>query len=329
MKTPKPEVNNKWMDTRLRLALLKESAAYRAFWRGVEPNILSAWIKYKRFFESPSRMYSYHENMLCNFEFIYCYMSLDDTPAATCENSTVCKLTESFRTGLLQFHIKAEHPIETIPSVLDPFNDDELPRILPISFSDRVSAIKQVSIKQSPIEHRNFIDGFDECIDILEPEERMFVIDVSRRKGDILAEMEIYLDRIPKIRKIAHKYESFAKNYVEWQPETNRQRIEETWQALKVWKLRRQKKTFLTISNETGLRVPAAKKAFARAYELIEGRLYNPELFKKLYQVILSAEVKRTCKDCPERATCTDPCPDVLAFIDQEHVKLHERHALD
>ena len=73
--------------------------------------------------------------------------------------------------------------------------------------------------------------------------------------------------------------------------------------------------------------------AYYRAYELIEGRQYERERFKKKYQTIQAAEVKKKidCDNCKELSNCAKTgnyCPDMLAFIDQDHVKLRERNTL-
>lgn len=299
---------NRWMSARARLALLKESAAYRAFWKENSIKILSAWEEDKLSIDNAAPL---------------CHLS--GNGCIDCKVATACHIDMHFRFDLLNaFSLIYEDSPRNFFPILDPYNEGELPDPLPnfIMFSDQRGAIEQVLFDTtSPNEH-NFGMNISVCEEPLAPGERMFIIDVTRRKSDILAEMGRFLDSIAEFRKRADN--PWVEEYAKWQPETERQREEETWQALKVWKLRRQKKTFLAISKETGLRVPAAKKAFARVYELIEGRRYEPEKFKKVYQEIQSAEVKRTCKDCLERDTCVDPCPDVLPFLEQDYVGLAE-----
>lgn len=308
--------HHKWMDDRLRLALLKESAAYRAFWEETGRHFLSACAETSR--------------------------KDNDSPLITNH------ISDEFFTKLYNFKIRMtlgrDRKDGFVKKILalDPFNDEELPDPLPVYFYDHLSPIKHVVCelpgstwrdcphedslaslgKPDPVQRpRPRIDLGVLNRKGLQPNERLLVVDISRRRGEIIAEMEAFLDRVSEFRK--HNDNPWAENYAKWKPETERQRGE-TWQALKVWKLRRRKTPFLAIKKETGLSVPAAKKAFARAYELIESRHYDREQFKKVYQEIQSAEVKRTCKTCPERDTCTDLCPDVLAFINQDQVGLPE-----
>ncbi len=300
---------NRWMSARMRLALLKESAAYRAFWEENSVKILSAWEEDKLSIDAAAP---------------FCHLS--GNGCKDCKFSIACHVDIHFRIDLLNaFSLNYEDSPQNFFPILDPYNEEELPDPLPkfIIFFDQRATMSQVLFDAtSPNEHPKGGVNITVCEEALAPGERMLIIDVTRRKSDILAEMGRFLDSISNFRKQADN--PWAEEYATWQPETERQREEETWLALKVWKLRRQKKTYLEISKETELRVPAAKKAFARAYELIEGRLYDRERFKKVYQKIQSAEVKRTCKDCPERDTCVDPCPEVLPFLEQDYIGLAE-----
>lgn len=326
-------------DKRLRLALLKESAKYRAFWEENDQKILSAWEEFRR--------YRPLDPLICMF--VLCEAFEDGYPT-NCKASKACMVSYKFRVGLHNFciqtddfrydkhkmFIEAKLAPQSIIPLLDPYNDEDLPSNLPIIFTDRLSPITQICSENIPFEHHQHqYEEISYDLDDICPNERLFKIDITRRKGEILSEITEILNKIEEIRKVSFHENTpdiWKKNYAKWKPEIKRQR-DENWEALKIWKLRRKKKTFKEISKETGLLIPATKKAFYRAYELIEGSPYDPEYFKKEYRKINLSEVKRKidCKNCQQRPECEKTgnyCPDMLNYINQDQVPLRERYEL-
>lgn len=149
-------------------------------------------------------------------------------------------------------------------------------------------------------------------------------MDLSCKKGQLLAEFKSFLESIDMHRQLCmvepDLFHEFRENYEQWN-QNGARFVKEAWRHLEVWRLRRQRQPFLEICRITGIKVDAAKKSFARAYELIEGRRYDPKRYKELYKEIVALELKKTCSTCQERNSCTEPCPDVIAFIDQEDGK--------
>jgi hypothetical protein len=254
---------------------------------------------------------------------------LTDQDARYHEWNQAWEMVVEFTDGLKRFGIETTLLCDEDTYVmLNPY-DEELPEVIPSYFLSQQPAVVQIANYEdvhAPREHRYCLPIEDIS---LGPAERLLKIDVSQKKGDILEDISQFLNTVSERKRAAEAGDTppWAETYVQWDTDVSRRR-EETWAALKVWKLRRQKKSFFTISKETGLLVPAAKKAFYRAYELIEGRKYDRAQYKDFHNEITTLEVKRTCKTCPERTTCTDPCPDVLAFIEQDEVKLRERSTL-
>ena len=68
---------------------------------------------------------------------------------------------------------------------------------------------------------------------------------------------------------------------------------------------------------EKDLSLVKIRKQFYRAYELIYSKKFDPERYRK-DKVIKKKHLKRICGNCPEYDTCKTPCPDVLAFVDQD-----------
>lgn len=93
-------------------------------------------------------------------------------------------------------------------------------------------------------------------------------------------------------------------------------------QALQVWEERRLRKPFNQIAKELGIKEPAAKKAFYKAYELIYGKKYDPADYEK--PDIKKEYNKRVCDTCTERPTCNNICPDVSNFVEQDTSYLRE-----
>ena len=251
----------------LRLAYLKESAAYRQFWKRRGHLVLE-------YFEA--RRSGRKVNPLSFWGAL-----------------------EGFGIHFLQLHVLNTPDVEHI---LNPYHDGELspaalaelPRVL------SAPAVKQIVKPGDPLE---CAEGIFRSNPELEPNERLLLVDLAQPRQQLMQEFKRFLAKASKNQ--------------------NRHRTE-AWQHLKVWRLRRQRKPFIEIARQTGLTVPAAKLAFARAFELIEGRRYDPVYYAQQYKTIESLELKKTCADCAERNTCVDLCPDVLSYIDQDQVTWHE-----
>ena len=277
----------------LRLALLKERAAYRAFWK-----------------EHPvEQILKAYERFLVDFE---------GRPE---DKIIICK----FNSHLYKFGIRpignTLESIEESLKVLDPFSDNTPTRI-PFDFKNQPSIVEfYLDELPDPLGEIGYVTRLDLP---LKPSERLLKVDLSRKRSELLAEFTHFLDAVDYFRQSDDVSPNFTENYKEWNPDRTRF-VKEAWRHLEVWQLRRQRQPFFEISRITGLSVDTAKKSFARAYELIEGRQYNPEGYRELYKEIITPELKKTCATCSERDTCSDLCPDVLAFIDQDYTSLHER----
>ena len=223
----------------------------------------------------------------------------------------------AFRSGLWSFGIRFDGGIRGTKAaqfveLLDPYNKDVPDLPFPV-FRDP-APVAVVECPGIPEEHRLTV-GVNE----LKPSERLLKVDLARPRGELLEEFKVFLDTVDLCRKSEDIPEDWKENYSAWDQDKSRLR-REAWQALEVWKLRREKKSFPEIAQKLEIGVSAAKQAFYRAFELIEGEPYQTEYFSQ-YQTISKQDLKRTCEVCPERAICTTPCPDVLAYILQDQVK--------
>lgn len=154
----------------------------------------------------------------------------------------------------------------------------------------------------------------------IQPYQRLLLIDLRENPTLLKERFAEFLDRIYWSRKVSRP--EWRDSYVGWVPDRSRER-KEAWQHLKVWRMRRHRKSFSEIARTLSttskkMAIDAAKKSFYRAFELIEERSYSPEEFRRDYWEIRKAELKRTCATCPDRNNCTVLCPDVLSFIEQD-----------
>ncbi len=307
-----------WMDDRLRMALLKEKAAYRDFWKEYDDErILAADREIREY-------YAMNPNPICGGR---------SGPDPNCSATTVLY---DFFTGLCSFNIffEGECPcgedLKSALYVLNPFHE-EVPDNLPFHFYVCPPVAQLVDFTDDPFaaldgkitpEH-HYLLSTDLAVSHLQPWGRLLRIDLRRSKKDIMKDISCYLDRVAELRK---KPVGWADNYKKWQPDVSREQ-KEAWRDLQIWRMRRgpRKKPFLQISRELGIKVDAAKKAFAQAYLLIEEHPLDGSHIKKRLKEVDLEELRRTCATCPEKpergGTCKEPCPDVLAFIEQDQIR--------
>ena len=162
----------------------------------------------------------------------------------------------------------------------------------------------------------------------LQPYEIALVVDTRGKTKNIIDSIKIYLKFPKKFNDVLKRASTLAGvpeddikrelDIVIWEPDNARHR-KEAWQHLEVWKARRKRKGFAEIAQELGYKTEdAAKKSFYKAYELSQGRDYDPEKLKPRIWRFEKEEVARSCATCPDRATCTELCPDVLLYVDHD-----------
>ena len=284
-------------DWRLRLALLKESAAYRQFWAEYTDKARSAY----QDIEELNRA-------------LQTAKSAAKISAAFERYNGACETLAAFNTQLYAFGLRG--PYGEALEALDPRNVD-LPEKLPVTFHEPL-AVVQIEVPGMPLEARAGVP-LKRVPEALAPSERILKLDLSRKRGEIEAELKRYLDAAEHYRASGDVPEAWRANYEQWEPDRSRFRTE-AWQALEVYRMRRQRKTFLEIAKTLKIHGAAAKKAFRRAYELIEARRYEPEFFRREAQAVRLPELRKTCGACSLRETCEELCPDVLGFVVQDEV---------
>jgi hypothetical protein len=150
------------------------------------------------------------------------------------------------------------------------------------------------------------------------PFERVYKVDLRKRKSQIMEELERYIDGA------ISKQEQSKDNYYAWKQDKSRYR-KEAWNHLKVWKLRKDKKSFSEIAKTLSISLDVAKKSFYRAFELTQNKQYDPEALRRDVWLVQKSELRKTCETCELRHSCDTLCPDMLLFVNQDQISRREK----
>jgi hypothetical protein len=192
------------------------------------------------------------------------------------------------------------------------FPEEFIAKMLPKLFFD--PAIEMIEIKgsnPSNFEESRVIKPIEAIERLgLKPWERIYKVDLRKKKTQIMIEFERCLDNA-YLNNLKILY--------------NKRDRSETLIHLEVWKLRKKRKNFSQIAKALNITLDAAKKSFYRAYELTQGKSYNPEVLKKEVWRVKKTDIKQTCDTCSKRNECEILCPDVLRYIDQDQIKRRKK----
>lgn len=194
---------------------------------------------------------------------------------------------------------------DEVLDLLDPENDNlekcssHLKEILPNLFMS--SSISEVGrcrgLVESPdgeLKYRRYdyqinIDDLN-----LRPEERVVKIDLSKNIGQIRTEFDFFIRRERRNQKVREglsaKLQEENSNYdlpITWRVQDKRNQIEAWEKQLRVWRLRRNRKSFQEIAYLVSEPVDTVKKRFYSAFEKITGEKYSRDIWKKLFFRIL------------------------------------------
>lgn len=179
----------------------------------------------------------------------------------------------------------------------------------------------------------------------IERYERILKIDLRNNPNQLIQEFKAFLEYEREYLKSGKRYEPIMEQVLGLEKDRNFKRLfdwdidnsrfrDEAWDQLKIWDLRRKKeivrergsgsifterRSFGRISNELKLTEDLVKKRFYRAYEITQGLKYDIEKNRELW-IIRKCELENECGTCEIRDDCNDPCPDVLPFIEQDHI---------
>jgi hypothetical protein len=131
-------------------------------------------------------------------------------------------------------------------------------------------------------------------------------INLNRPKEDILAEIQ-------RILKFHHRRKTTRFTW-----------LKKWLQYKQVWDARRMRKKFSVIADELNLKKDATRRMFYRAFEIIYGKKYNPSDYEK--PQIRKKYLKRVCETCSEKEICSDLCPDVIDYVNQDSKAYQREH---
>jgi radical SAM protein with 4Fe4S-binding SPASM domain len=139
-------------------------------------------------------------------------------------------------------------------------------------------------------------------------------INYAHSKALLMEEFEKLLDR-----------ESAASPAYTKRGKTREQTEERLKNYLKVWRLRDQGLNYLDIAlaiYHSTDKVDRVKKQFYKTYQIIYGEKYKSQKFIKYKNDYTDWKF---CDTCPTRDNCQDPCPKVMALLDEVTVKRKEK----
>ena len=209
---------------------------------------------------------------------------------------------------------------------LDPSNDAQERQSIQYNIQVNTGGGKEYRLKpkeqEASLSQKNnpiFANLFKPAVMIVTPflEDNKYItlkIDTTQKRNIISS----------KIKQVLDFVEISIKN-----KRTRRGRFKEWENQLKVWDLRSKKKPFNKIATELyphenlSKSEDRVKKQYYLIYEKITGEKYDPQEFKELFRN--KDLLPKTCKACKQRDTCTDPCPDILLYINSDYRSLRER----
>ena len=155
----------------------------------------------------------------------------------------------------------------------------------------------------------------------LKPSQRLLLVDLSRKKGEILDDFKAFLDKVYDLRAHADQLlnDSWEDHYAQWSPDTSRDRAE-VWDQLKVWRMRKERIPFSEIAKGLEITEDAAKKAFYKAYKRTQGKFYDPHKYRKDGQKINTWDLTKNCQTCQDRRNCSELCPEIMWYVDQDEI---------
>lgn len=214
------------------------------------------------------------------------------------------------------------------PNISDTTNKD-LINALPIIFSS--SGISRGTLPGYPSHYAydssDLLPEANVVSRLLKPYEHILVVDMRKRKSQLVEEFKQYIENEYKIKsETAYPLFKSGKTYLLWEPVNERIR-EEAKIQLQIWKLRKEKYGYAEIGKKLSMDTDAARKAFYKAFERSQRKLFNIQVYQEKFKSIDIDTPTEACKVCPDIATChsVDLCPNILRFLDQDETYSKEK----
>ncbi len=335
------------MDEALYLTCLKENFEYLDFWEKYREPALKAMVTLVQYARNEGKKFP-AEKLLPH----YTLQRADWPKNIVAADTTLSSFSATLSKFGISFHYNCEFMGRLGLQVLDPRYKELVPeRISHILVYSKPIIIQLTKDFDSPREWPNWwnlgdlLPNFEDMLpDInenmlpnagtslsserqLKPSQRLILVDLSRKKGEIMEEFQKFLDVVYKFRKHPEDLYNtqWEKNYAQWKPDKSRERPE-VWKQLKIWRMRKERISFSEIAKGLKITEDTAKKSFYKAYERTQGRPYKPDKYRKNGQKINNWDLTKTCQTCPDRGSCSELCPEIMRFVNQDDGSIKEKN---
>jgi hypothetical protein len=142
-----------------------------------------------------------------------------------------------------------------------------------------------------------------------------------KKERFLTLELNLSSSKDALLRKV-EEYIDYYRRYVNVPNTRNTQ--ERKIDKFKVWDEYLQTKDFLKVAEKFTQDKSLVRTAYLRAFELIMGEPYDP--IKHDRKKLTKEQLDKTCDICETRDACSLPCPEILAFINQDYRTRREYH---
>ncbi len=172
----------------------------------------------------------------------------------------------------------------------------------------QLSSVKPVaSMHKTPIIEFSSSEGEEEDWRKWWEDARQFINDGER----LYLEVDIKNYSAGKLKK---DFCAIVDHYKKILKDTNKERKDQKVDKFQVWDLYEKKRSFRKIATELGSNESTVRMAYYRVFEAITGKRYDPGM----KACLTKEQLEKTCESCSERNCCTDLCPEVAAFVNQD-----------
>jgi len=304
----------------LQLAYLKENFKYQ-----------EAFKKFKGFFQDRNTPRENGQENPCSFfEFVRCLSSLYRFGISPKSVGLLYLATDHDLLKLLDPACELDTPDKYVRACLSVmFEPVGITQIYP-PFTDQEHVVGCESQAIQDIEDLK-----------LKPFERLLKVDLRVKSSQLSKQFNGFLRITSVHHKVVRKVgwikafkslrqwvsrEAFE-SHSHWNIDNSRER-EEAWQQLKIWKLKKNHKSFTEIAKELNITPDTAKHAFYKAYERSQNKKHDPDIIREKFSKVRKETFDGICASCPNKGNypdCIETCPDALQYIDQDQVKLNWR----
>ena len=215
------------------------------------------------------------------------------------------------------------------PSAVKPYPRPGIQTLESVNFNSPVDFNKKINWKSFLQDPESEIVNFALDEGIFEPVILAFLphrYELFRSNDNLMPVLiDLRFDKKEIFYQLSRKIDNFRR-YYEIKFNRHRHHISKFHLYAEVWDLRKglPKKSFKEIARELKRAFPTVVSQFKKAFELLYGKPYESGDYKKRILAIIR---KKTCTDCPERASCQPPgCPELI--FELEMIEGKQQHKI-